>query len=87
VAIASTEATIPCCARTGWNTSSSTPYDTGGAAGAAAALKQLPESRAAMATRRINVGFIIVILQMYGGLPPLSLVHNSEITIVTTRKE
>lgn len=40
-----------------------------------------------MATRRKNVGFIIVILQMYGGLPPLSLVHNSEIIIVTARKE
>jgi len=63
-------------------------FDTGGgAAGAAATLKQLPESRAAMATRRKNVGFIIVILQMYGGLPPLSLVHNSEIIIVTARKE
>ncbi len=41
----------------------------GGAGGAAAALKQLPESRAAMATRRKNVGFIIVILQRLRGNP------------------
>lgn len=88
VAIASTDATIPCFARTGWKTSSSTPYDTGGGAGGAATtLKQLPESRAAMATRRKNVGFIIVILQRYGVSPPLSLVHNSEIIIVAAGKE
>ncbi|SQB36870.1 Uncharacterised protein [Citrobacter koseri] len=40
-----------------------------------------------MATRRKNVGFIIVILQRYGVSPPLSLVHNSEIIIVAAGKE
>ncbi|WP_237047220.1 hypothetical protein, partial [Pseudomonas aeruginosa] len=70
VAVASTDATIPCFARTGWKTSSSTPYETGdGAGGAAITLKQHPESRAAIATRRKNVGLIIVILQRLRGNP------------------
>ncbi|XPE43009.1 hypothetical protein ACNKHV_21640 [Shigella flexneri] len=79
--MASTNTTVT-CSRTGWKTSSSTPYETGGAGGAAAALKQLPESRAAMATRRKNVGFVVVILQGVPGNPRLSLVYNSELIIV-----
>ena len=40
-----------------------------------------------MATRRKNVGFIIVILQLCVGQPQLSLVYNSELIIVLSGSE